>query len=338
MSTCITSNTPQIANGASIQKSLDIWYPDGSIVLVAENIGFRVHISILASQCETFSNMQMDSSAQPKEDEEVEKLDECPILRLQDKAEDLKHFLKAIYNFLYFRSNKKTKFPILSAILRLSTKYHSDALRNRALKILSTTYPSTLQAWDGRNKERLLPPFEGEIGLMISLAYETDVRVILPSLYYAAYRAPISKIMVELQQLKLSPSDRDTILRNWIIGCNELRHLELSTTLGFFHPSFKRPKCQSNRCDQKLQTQASNSIQDTASTDSYQRWCGDYWKDIGSSLDLCKECATAVECSVMNAREDIWDQLPTLFGLSDWETLEARDEVEDDDDDDAEPV
>ena len=78
-------------------KSLDIWYADGSVILVAEKTGFRVHTSILASACEVFRDMT--AIPQPTGDDGSETCEGCPVLRLHDAAADLHHFLKAIYDF-----------------------------------------------------------------------------------------------------------------------------------------------------------------------------------------------------------------------------------------------
>ena len=82
---------------ADFSKSLDLWYSDGSVVLVAEKTGFRVHTSILASSCEVFRDMI--SIPHPASDDESEVYENCPVLRLQDSTADLHHFLKAIYDF-----------------------------------------------------------------------------------------------------------------------------------------------------------------------------------------------------------------------------------------------
>lgn len=80
------------------RKSLDVWYPDGSVVLVAEATAFRVHTSILAQNCEVFRDMDAIPKPEVVDDSE-ETYEGCPVVRLQDNAADLEHFLKAIYNF-----------------------------------------------------------------------------------------------------------------------------------------------------------------------------------------------------------------------------------------------
>lgn len=78
-------------------KSLDLWYTDGSIILVADKTGFRVHTSILASSCEIFRDMM--AIPQPASEDESDTYEGYPVLRLQDSPTDLHHFLKAIYDF-----------------------------------------------------------------------------------------------------------------------------------------------------------------------------------------------------------------------------------------------
>ncbi len=76
-------------------KCPDVWYSDGSLVIVTETLAFRVHASIMAANCEIFKDMA--SMPQPSDDEEM--YEECPVIRLQDSATEMKHFLGTIYNF-----------------------------------------------------------------------------------------------------------------------------------------------------------------------------------------------------------------------------------------------
>jgi hypothetical protein len=43
-----------------------------------------------------------------------------------------------------------TTFPIVSGLLRLSTKYHVDRLREEVLRGLSNSWPTTLSQWEAR--------------------------------------------------------------------------------------------------------------------------------------------------------------------------------------------
>ncbi|TRM62052.1 hypothetical protein BD626DRAFT_499639, partial [Schizophyllum amplum] len=104
------------------------WYDDGSIVLHVEDVVFRVHYS------------SMLSLPRPVEAEE---LDGCPVVHLQsDHSRDWTELLDAVYDTLtYFetlsRADLDQKFPAVTGLLRVSTKYCVVPLRLKCLSILS---------------------------------------------------------------------------------------------------------------------------------------------------------------------------------------------------------
>ena len=79
------------------------WFPDGNIVLEAEQSQFRVYRGILAVNSEVFRDMFNLAQAGGEE------VDGCPIVQLSDKAEDLRHVLDALHNSkqYIFNINKK---------------------------------------------------------------------------------------------------------------------------------------------------------------------------------------------------------------------------------------
>ena len=44
------------------------------------------------------------------------------------------------------------EFAVISAVLRLATKYGVETLRESAVRTLSLSFPSTLQVWEVREK------------------------------------------------------------------------------------------------------------------------------------------------------------------------------------------
>jgi len=79
----------------SLERHSDLWFDDGSVVCRAENTLFRVHMSQLARHSECFRDMF--SLAQPSNKEE-EVIDGCPVLVLQDTAEDVASLFCALYD------------------------------------------------------------------------------------------------------------------------------------------------------------------------------------------------------------------------------------------------
>lgn len=102
----------------------DFWFADGTIVLIAQNAAFKVHKGQLARHSEVFSGLfslpqplSMDhgrgaspaiSKGSSREDLNTEKgdsgdidlIDGCPFVVLQDSPSDVFYFLSALYDGL----------------------------------------------------------------------------------------------------------------------------------------------------------------------------------------------------------------------------------------------
>lgn len=89
-------------SGDEVRIHTDLWFPDGSIVLRAENTLFRVHMSQLSrhSVCfhDMFSLASASASTVVSSPEYLRIIGNCPVLFLQDKADDLAHLLTALYD------------------------------------------------------------------------------------------------------------------------------------------------------------------------------------------------------------------------------------------------
>lgn len=74
------------------QKSKDLWFDDGSIIVISGKAAFCVHRSVLSMNSPIFKDMFMlndyhnDSSAEPA------------TVHFPDAESDVRHFLKALYN------------------------------------------------------------------------------------------------------------------------------------------------------------------------------------------------------------------------------------------------
>ena len=75
-------------------KTTDFWFADGNIVLLAEDVGFKVHQGQLVRHSEIFNDMF--SLPQPT----AEMIDGCAWVRLHDDPSDVLHLLRALYDGL----------------------------------------------------------------------------------------------------------------------------------------------------------------------------------------------------------------------------------------------
>ncbi len=83
--------------GGARTRDEEFWFEDGSIILVAGDVEFRVFKSILAEYSPVFSDMfrlpQPPSPPSSSEDAD-EPADPCPVVHLSDAPEDLRHILR----------------------------------------------------------------------------------------------------------------------------------------------------------------------------------------------------------------------------------------------------
>ncbi|KZT29590.1 hypothetical protein NEOLEDRAFT_1128399 [Neolentinus lepideus HHB14362 ss-1] len=175
----------------------DIWFSDGNTMLIAGRARFKVHSSQLERHSEVFRDMF--ALPQPPCQETI---DGCLPVVLYDSPSDLLFLLRALYDGLYFMKATAHDFQVISAVLRLSTKYFIEHLRRHCISRLETDWPSTLAGWDHREK-LATDPKSGRYNprelyahpiLVINLSTELGIDHLLPAAYYDLCRYGPSKI------------------------------------------------------------------------------------------------------------------------------------------------
>nr|GAT48275.1 predicted protein [Mycena chlorophos] len=199
------------SNGAQLTRHPDLFFQDGSLIIQAETMLFKIHWSQLARHSELFRDVF--SLPQPPNDrprgpsvgpvDVAEDCENCPVVILHDSAEDVASFLAALYDGCTFGNNGREDFAVVAGILRLSTKYLVDHLRDKALAHLSIAWPSTLRGWDAR--EEIARAFELQTSTsgghfypspitVINLAREVNAPQLLPSAFYDLARYTYAQI------------------------------------------------------------------------------------------------------------------------------------------------
>lgn len=80
----------------------ELWFEDGNVILIAEATSFRVHKSILARHSEFFHDMFRLPQPAHIAGDMIAADAQCPAVDTSESAEDLAHFLSAIYNSIMF--------------------------------------------------------------------------------------------------------------------------------------------------------------------------------------------------------------------------------------------
>ena len=78
----------------SASPVVDLWFPDGNLILKAEKSLFRIYSGLLAARSSVFKDML----AFPPPAEGNEMFEGCPIVTVYDSSKDINFFLKAVFD------------------------------------------------------------------------------------------------------------------------------------------------------------------------------------------------------------------------------------------------
>ncbi len=85
----VAGDVGQREEGEGLKRDEEFWYEDGTVILVARDVEFRVFKGILADHSPVFRDMF--SLPQPPE----AAIAPCPVVHVTDTPEDLRHLLRA---------------------------------------------------------------------------------------------------------------------------------------------------------------------------------------------------------------------------------------------------
>ncbi|KAJ7350587.1 hypothetical protein DFH08DRAFT_861827 [Mycena albidolilacea] len=302
----------------------EIWYQDGSVVLQAQNIQFRVHWSILSQNSAFFS--QLMGLPQPPDQPTM---DNCPIVELQDDATDAEYLLKALYN-LKFLYQPMLPLPVVSALIRLGRKYDFRDVLEAAVERITFENPATLKEYDARRnweeKTTYTPtridPYRAFEFDILTLARENDIVSALPAAYYRALNRGLDSLLDGI------PRDDGTLaslasidLRRCIRGREQLMkaQTEPGNTWGWLESElWDYDECTgtSGQCDfVRHALFLDMKVKDPIKLRALNRCSEGYFKS------MCNPCRLYVNELVAEGRKKMWEDLPSFFDLPPWSEL-----------------
>ncbi|KAI0706740.1 hypothetical protein C8T65DRAFT_225860 [Cerioporus squamosus] len=170
---CIFCSTPQHTTKT---RDADYWFDDGNIILVAEDVEFRVYAAPLMRCSPVFREML--SLLQPPGDHAV--YSSIPIVPLFDHPTDIRCLLGSIIfgNDLRF-SKTNPDFKTLSSLIRMGHKYQIDCGVEAGMHHLQSYYPARFADWEA---VRAGPPHFSQLDHIgvVNLARLTDTPSVLP--------------------------------------------------------------------------------------------------------------------------------------------------------------
>ncbi|KAF8641747.1 hypothetical protein AX16_009824 [Volvariella volvacea WC 439] len=134
-------------SSSSSRQTPGLWFPDGNLRILNGNETYLLDGEKLRSRSAYFDELLRDQlPAKPGSDP--------PTLKFHDDPQDLRRFLEAIYDDSAFPPPPaSTTLQLISSVLRLSTKYNAQQLRQRAILHLETAFPPDFKEWMNINRD-----------------------------------------------------------------------------------------------------------------------------------------------------------------------------------------
>ena len=84
-------------------EDAEFWFDDGTVILVARGVEFRIYGGLLAHHSPVFKELLAQAHPPPTPSSAGGDTSSCPVVHLSDSPEDLRHLLRA-----YMPSKKDT--------------------------------------------------------------------------------------------------------------------------------------------------------------------------------------------------------------------------------------
>ncbi|KAJ7773928.1 hypothetical protein B0H16DRAFT_1362853 [Mycena metata] len=296
---------------AELQRSPDFWFEDGTIVLQAGNVLYRVYRGWLASRSTVFH----DTFSIPQPTEETDLIEGCPVVQIHDAAQDFGRFLKALHNHGSYKTCPVSNLSELTSVLSLSDKYDVPTLRDAMISILFDLYPTTLAEWDARTGPLGYTARRFDPVGVLNIAVKMNIPSILPVVMYEiCCHLGLDEIVgVQPRQLRILDVDYK---QRCMIGSSafvEARRKSLS----YLRRDEGQAECE-----------------DPAACDAERlRWLGIDLDDENASplhdgnatswdaFGLCDTCLATAKAKWSSTRQALWDDLPNIFDLGTWKEL-----------------
>lgn len=270
-------------------RSEDLWFKEGNIILVAHDLSFKVHSGILCRHSEVFSELLTDSAMSTL----PERVEGCPILRVEDKGSDLEELLAVMYDggkryaqtiaikyslptarSHYFRRQRiAVPFEHLHALASIAVKYKVEEVIEEAIDRLSMCFPSRhLHDWDphlqANAPDSTLIIEQQDAIAVVSLARLLKASHLLPTAFYTCCQLDLHVLVSGVtyaggEIVRLSEEDLKTCLvgRKALLDCNT--HV-LKSFLEFrTNPALKPSDCASPpHCSRVVQELAIKAADD----------------------------------------------------------------------------
>jgi hypothetical protein len=205
----------------------------------------------------------------------------------------------------------------------MSHKYEVYPLRKRALTHISAFHPTTLLEYEALGAsppwfiELLAPTVTSGFPEMVVLARELSIDWILPVSFHR-----VCEFAEERRILRGDMGLEDKV--RVMAACRMLEATAMTEVLDFLWPDGQSGSCPNKRCSKsRFECRRTVEKKRVRLSDVAPRMPLEIWK-VGDwdRLDVCNVCLSSMKVAHQEAKQSIWDSLPTMFGLPEWSELE----------------
>ncbi|TDL15799.1 hypothetical protein BD410DRAFT_777707 [Rickenella mellea] len=315
--------------GISPSKHKSLYFPDGDIVIKAQNhtghrnkVLFRVHKFMLSHHSPFFKDML--ALPPPVEKQPEDEIDGVQLVEMSDRAEDIASLLEVLYDpskLLPYKRHDPDTPLLVKGILSLATKYEVDSIRRRIVEHIKEDWPMNLLEWEEIDlRIKLYDDNEDDIGIIqlepaaaISLARQFDIPDILPAAFLQLSRTDPSIHWDDPDVPKATPRARWNLLSQEDLMCLLRGNQALRHAVSTIPCPVARGYCRSRT---KCKSVYEAVLHDCGSVD----WLHNLLCLSSPSPtrdQLCKHCVEQLESNVSlyNKRVEIFEDLTEYFAL-----------------------
>ncbi|KAH9835450.1 uncharacterized protein C8Q71DRAFT_710329 [Rhodofomes roseus] len=311
-----------------------VWLDDGNIVIVAQNVAFRVHRSVLSLHSEVFRDM---FTIPPPDDEET--IDGCPAVRVSDTADGMRHMLWALYNGRTFPEHGQVEFDVVAALVRMAHKYQISYLCDETLSTIKELYVEGFLDFIACKPRSVHPRLTYKVEdafQVVQLAHLTNTPSLLPAaLYLCCTSEPFCNLSKNLQCFL---ADRGSsqfpylkyLTEEDIFRCLSVLPRLVQVKLWMFGTIFSgiSPDCVENAMCKAVWSSVTHdkffdgtmhSPDGPIDTNCLETIADDVMRSTLLSLDgftFCYQCSNRCGEREDEARDTVWHEMPTYFGLA----------------------
>ncbi|KAI0351202.1 hypothetical protein OH77DRAFT_1430000 [Trametes cingulata] len=320
------------AGKCDFEHDEEFWLPDGNLILVAGNKGFRVYRGLLGSQCEIFRDMF--SSSNP---DIGQRYDDCPVVPLADSPEYLRYLLRVLLPtthpsfFNHGPAGRCVSFHEVSAILRLAHKYGIADLEQQALCALRTRYVKSFKEFERDTYSENIDFFQIHAIGAVNYARLTGALDILPFAMYEC--CTLGGSIVDGWKREDGTVERlaHADLKRCLDGREVITHEAVRLLFRIFHPAPSAKCTAAKKCGKGIAAVLARMgcSENAVSTEVFDTWANAMPEDI-KAYGICGSCEGMLLEHDRAERKKLWQQLPTFFALDieDWGDDDAATEAQ----------